>query len=706
MTTPLNEAQRAFCSSSSENIRLLAPAGCGKTLSILHRCVHLVRESSQGIMRLLVVAFTRAAKDELQSRINEDDQFKGLRDVTDVATLNSWGFRRIKKEAFNPKLITSKKDYHFTVLNQLQPVWSEHSRIKKAIVDKKNRTPQVLMNVIDAFKSLGFDHIHHTNFELFCSHIDYLDGLNLKWRLDEQFDELTKLGMLESKSTGGGMEAPKAGRQEVYKVFFQFWREAAEYLIKMNTFTLEDQKYFAYLDEQQKLKEEKLLSGVARYSHLFVDEFQDINPLDLNLIKAIMQRNRATLTVAGDDDQAIFEWRGASIEYVLNPGKFFETSFDTHILDVNYRSPANIVTHSTYLIENNRRRVEKAVGAFSKQDASIDVRRVPSLSDALAYVYEVVEDSRSKGVSPAQVAIIGRKRSQIIPYQIYFASRDVPFCAAEDLSLFLSDAFDRLLDLIAIKTRFDKQDGAQIVGDVIKLCDLSKRYPLSKKDRENVRGHIQSNRPSSVDNAIDLLAGYHGSLKGANAGRRVSLAMAEAVRSFVQAKTVAETMETLSECFEGLQVDIGKAKEDIFYTDPPFWQLAEFASSYSSNYEKFVDDIRRAKDQLVYVAPFSDEEKSVSENKIWKRPVHLMTALRAKGKEFNTVILLDVIDGIWPNKNAKTSLQLEAERRVFYVAFTRARERVVMLFSDRVGKEKSLASPYIKELGLDTGSIH
>ena len=182
-----------------------------------------------------------------------------------------------------------------------------------------------------------------------------------------------------------------------------------------------------------------------------------------------------------------------------------------------------------------------------------------------------------------------------------------------------------------------------------------------------------------------------------------SEAMTDAITNFVAAGTVTETLETLSTHFGGLQIDMGKAEDDIFYTDPPFLQLADFASSYGDQYDQFVDDIERAKDKLVYVPPFSDKDQGTSANGNWKQPVHLMTALRAKGKEFDTVILLDVVNGIWPNKNANTPAKLEAERRVFYVAFTRARKRVVMLISSRTGSAESVDSPYIEELGLPPG---
>lgn len=77
-----------------------------------------------------------------------------------------------------------------------------------------------------------------------------------------------------------------------------------------------------------------------------------------------------------------------------------------------------------------------------------------------------------------------------------------------------------------------------------------------------------------------------------------------------------------------------------------------------------------------------------------------MTALRAKGKEFDTVILLDVYDGMWPNRNAASPEEREAERRIFYVAFTRARRRVVMTLLERVGSRPTVPSPFLQEMGL------
>lgn len=80
-----------------------------------------------------------------------------------------------------------------------------------------------------------------------------------------------------------------------------------------------------------------------------------------------------------------------------------------------------------------------------------------------------------------------------------------------------------------------------------------------------------------------------------------------------------------------------------------------------------------------------------------------MTALRAKGREFDEVVLLDVNDGIWPARQAETAAQKEQERRVFYVAMTRAKEKLLITVNGRIGRDPAYRSPYIDEAGL--GSI-
>ncbi len=700
MLSVLDKSQQRFCDAPPGDLRLLAPAGCGKTLSLLFRCRSLFEKARPRNSRLLIVTFTVAARQELASRVNDDARFAALRDFVEITTLNSWGFRRVRKRAFNPKLVTNK-DYHFTMLNQLQPIWVKHPAVKNAIQQKRHTTPRQMMNLMGGFKSVGFDHTRQGNFEQFAAKMREIRSHGLGPRLDELTEQLGRLGVLATQVDHLGDESVKGGEQDIYRNFFRFWREATQHLIDSATFTLEDQKYVAYLDERAKLEEGKFLTGAARYDHILVDEFQDINPLDLALITTIAQRNRATITIAGDDDQALFEWRGATPEYILDPSRFLGRNFKTFTLAVNYRSPANIVQLSQRLIAHNSRRVPKDVRAHSTQDAAIYVHKTADLQEAMDMVFSEVRNFVGSGQSPTRVAIVGRKRSQLIPYQVYFAANNVPFCAAEDLQVFLSQTFDRLLHLIEIKTRCQtRQRRTQVVDDLMDLCNLVKRYPLSKKDHEAVRRYMSKMPATNLAEAADRLAAYTGPLKGANHQGRISKDMADSIRHFMQAATVSDTIDQLGEHFDGLKLDMGKAEDDIFFADPPFLHLSEYATRYGDDYVRFIEDVERAKEQLVYVPPFEDDGQPGLAEDLWKRPVHLMTALRAKGKEFDTVILLDVNDGIWPDRHAHTLAQKEAERRVFYVAFTRARKRLILLVSERHGTKIAIPSPYISELGL------
>ena len=706
----LDSRQQAFCTaSSSANLRLLAPAGCGKTLCLLARCENLARQadrSQKSTPRFLLVTFTRAATIELTDRIGDRTQFPCLTSLADrnpaavdISTLNAWGYRRIRKQTFSPRLLKNKADYHFAVLNQLQPVWRRHQYVAKAIKAKKNKVPRRLMEIIDAFKSLGFDHTHHTNSATFLAHIRGLTEQGLTARLNRQVDELARLNVIDTKLVGQH-ELAKTDRRQLYGRFFIFWRDAVQHLSESATFTFEDQKYVAFLHEREAVERGSLLSGAAAYSHVLVDEFQDINPLDLNLIRAIADRSRASLTVTGDDDQAIFEWRGASPEYILRPDGFLGRPFVTHKLGVNYRSPANIVDRSQRLIRHNQRREPKAIRAAQNANARIVVFPIRDFHQAIGAVNAVLKLAFSDG---SRVAIIGRKRSQIIPFQVDFVSKGVQFCAAEDLQVFLSKTFDSLLDLLEIKTRAAAPThGYASMKDTLDLCDRVKWYPLSKKDKSSLQRHLVRHEPRTLLEAAAALRQYEGSLKRRKNGIKIAGEMADAIEGFVACGSVAETLECLGERFQGLRKDFGKADDDIFFLDPPFGRLAEYARGHGDDYDRFIWDIKGARDELAVVPQFHDDDGVAAEQtNLFKRPVHLMTAPRAKGREFDYVVLLDVVDGIWPIRTKdQTEAELEAERRLFYVAFTRTRKEIVMLVNQSLNGRDAKPSPYIRELGV------
>jgi DNA helicase II / ATP-dependent DNA helicase PcrA len=334
----------------------------------------------------------------------------------------------------------------------------------------------------------------------------------------------------------------------------------------------------------------------------------------------------------------------------------------------------------------------------SSEIADVRVLRMPSLSQSLEYVLAQV---RLMLAIPTikKVAIIGRKRSQIIPYQITFARENIPFYAAEDLQVFLSDAFGELKEMLAIKARAGAGPipGLDAVADLLKLANKVKRFPLNKSDLQQLARHLQQERPRSLIAALDCLRRYQGPLKGGNGGGAMSETFFLAIAPLLHARTVADSIRTISLNFEGLQKDYGKSLDDIFYADPPFLYLAEYAARYGDRYTEFYDDIEKA---IATLARVTSDNEDAPQNNSWKLPLHLMTALRAKGKEFDVVIILDTNRDIWPSKLAETDDQLEQERRVFYVALTRARKQLTLLVNDSMLGTPAAPSPYISEMGL------
>ena len=488
--------------------------GCWLPLAVVKRrlcCIDARNWSKRSNRkpRFLIVAFTKAATAELQDRLNNDPHFEAVRGQANITTLNAYGWNRIRNQVSNPKLLTTSTDQYFAMKNQLRPVWAGSQYIEP-VVSKPGNGARILMTVMDNMKSMGFVHTQDTNRVICQEHLDALAGQGLAWRIDEQFELLTDIGVLDRPKRGDS-DGPSTSRRDFYDRFFTFWRNATERLLEESTFTFEDQKYWTYLDLTSSDREGKpkpFLSGAARYDHILVDEFQDINPLDLALIKAIAERNQATLTIVGDDDQAIFEWRGATPEYILHPGRYFGVEFDDYHLQINYRSPKNIVDLSQHLIANNENRVSKRVRAAEDADiAQIDIMKTDNINERLALVTDVVRNTEY----PGKVAVISRLRRQLIPYQIYFASDGAPFHTAVDLDIFNSSAFDSLINLLEIWGRSqDNRRQGQAIDDAISICNLIRRRPLGKKNKDDLSRHLRGSNPKSVAEALSTLKDYDG----------------------------------------------------------------------------------------------------------------------------------------------------------------------------------------------------
>lgn len=690
---PLDDSQRHFCSLPAKYIRMLAPAGSGKTYSLLHRCKFLLEKEKARKPSFLVFTFTRAARDELLRRLH-DGHFTALKGHTTITTLNAFGNKFIRSQKRHLKLITSSTDKFYCVNNALGPVWEKHERIKQLVTESRHSVR--LLDLIDYLKSLGFRHDNVATVAEFRHHIEQLESWKLTAHVHRLLKELADLQLLTPLPSANGFDSLI---EQAYESFVKFWVDACTSMYQMATFTLEDQKYWARILIEDSHQSNMPRSILPRCSHILVDEFQDVNPLDLLLLKALREATDADLTIVGDDDQAIFEWRSATPEFILAPEQHFNVSFNTCVLSRNYRCPRNIVEMSQRLIRHNHRRVDKEVTPVLKSDARIELLSYASANDAYDQVLDRVLDLLRTG-QIKNAALVGRKRSQIVPYQIICASRDIDFCAAEDLNVFLSSAFQELMDMLAIRGRLRRDVAWEFdpVDDVLKLCDKVKKYPLNKNDKKALRSFLKHAGGVKYEDIIASLGDYRGPLKGKNDSGDTSRQFAGAISKLLRAETVREALIVISNSFAGLQKDYGKALEDIFYTDPPFLHLADYARRYGDDFEAFLRDLERAKDSLEnFTDGIEEEAEAVSE--AWRRPLHLMTALRAKGKEFDAVVVLDANEGIWPSCLAQSPDEYEQERRLFYVSVTRVRKYLFFVINDRIADRIVTPSRFLYEMG-------
>ncbi len=411
----LDASQLAFVQADSHNIRLLAPAGSGKTHSLLHRCAEVHRRSA-GAASFLIVSFTRAARDELRARLSSPD-FAAFSVHADVVTLNGWGHRRLRAMSHQPRLHVSDLERTTMVKTVLSPAWSAVPALEKGMKHQPFKLPKLLANLLDTMKTLGFDH-EDGSLRMADDRLEEIEQLGLLPLLDDFMVHLEELGVLSGRRWEPFLE-----------VVLPYFNVACQQQYATGSFTLEDQKYGAWIDQRRQLQSGTRPGNGERISHILIDEFQDINPLDLALILKVAELNDSALTIVGDDDQAIFEWRGAAPDFILEPERYLNRPFATYILEKNYRSPRNIVQKSARLIGHNQRRVPKTMIPVSTTDADIHIFNGETFLDSVDEVVHEIRRFIEAATPNARMALLSRKRAQLIPYQILLAREDIPFCA-------------------------------------------------------------------------------------------------------------------------------------------------------------------------------------------------------------------------------------------------------------------------------------
>ena len=386
-----------------------------------------------------------------------------------------------------------------------------------------------------------------------------------------------------------------------------------------------------------------------RYRYILVDEFQDINFLQYNIIKLIAGEKQ-NITVVGDDDQSIYRFRGARPEIMLG----FERDFRNVkkvFLDINFRSSTQIVNASTKLISFNSKRFPKNFKAKNGDGAPVSLIEFKNPFLEVNSIIKDIKDYIKSGQDINSIAVL--YRTNLSPRLLIerLMRNNIPFT--------IRDAIPNLFDHWVAKDIISYIKLAINMGDKSDLLRIS-----NKPNRYISRDSLSSSRVN-----IDTLFDYYDD-KSYMIKRIVELR--EHLRTIKNLKpaTALRYIRNVVGYDEYIEeyCDMNGVESDDCYSI--LGDLENSAAEYNNFNDWFVH-MDEYKDELIEAKRKSNEND---------KGVRLMTFHSSKGLEFDIVYIIDVNEGSVPYKKAKGVDEIEEERRMFYVAMTRARKKLFICY--------------------------
>ena len=406
-----------------------------------------------------------------------------------------------------------------------------------------------------------------------------------------------------------------------------------------------------------------------RWSYLHVDEYQDTNHIQY-LLARMLARPRENICVVGDIDQSIYSWRGADFRNVLN----FENDYPNAkviLLEENYRSTKNILAAAESVIEKNKKRKDKRLFTENKTGAKITLYPARNEIDEALFITETAHSLLRNGVSTHDIAVLYRANFQSRVLEEAFLSSGIPYQV--------------------LGTRFfERKEIKDMLAFIHAALDSENLHALERIINTPPRGAGKVTRAK-------VLAGRRGELAGETKKNIDALfALLEHIKERSRTSKVSELiMYALKE--SGLEEYLLNSSEDDIERLENIKELVTLATKYDAlsiedALEKFLLDTSLLA---------SDEEGARDKN-----GVKLMTAHSAKGLEFSYVFIAGLEDGLFPHARGKDeSIDEEEERRLFYVALTRAKEKLYLSYAqERMiygARAISLPSEFIFDISED-----
>lgn len=406
-----------------------------------------------------------------------------------------------------------------------------------------------------------------------------------------------------------------------------------------------------------------------KFKYILIDEFQDINKAQYEVVR-LLAAPANNLFIVGDDDQSIYRFRGAKPEIMLGFEKDYPETKKV-LLGINYRSTGKIVEMSCKIIENNKKRFEKKISSNREAGEKVWIHKVVDGKAQSAEILKKIQEYHGQGIPYSSMAVIYRTNTQPRPILGKLMEYNIPFQVRDTIpSLFDHWIAENMISYLkmALGSR-DRQTFLNIMNrpkryisrsmvtkptvNLIELADSVREKPWLAERIERMLydlGQIAKMGPYQAIQYIRTTVGYDDYLREYAAFRKM--------KEDDLLEVLMEVQETAKEC---------RRIEDWF----------EYIEQYE---EELADQLKAGRQKQADSVVFT-------------------TMHSAKGLEYDVVFLPDAAEGIIPHKKALKEADIEEERRLFYVAVTRAKNHLHIYAPKELYQKEQILSRFVKEMG-------
>ena len=603
-----NEAQAQAIQHTDGPCLVLAGPGSGKTLTIVNRVKYLIEKQKVRPEEILVVTFTRFAAAEMKSRLC---LVMGKRDL--------------------PVTVGTFHGIYYGILK-----WAY--RMNQENILSETEKYQILRGVINKERMEIFD--------------------------EEDFiqDIAAEIGKVKNNRIPLEEFVSEKCSADAFRNIYRNYEQHRKELKKID---FDDMLVLCY--ELFQSRPDVLAQWQKKFRYVLIDEFQDINRIQYDVIRMLAQPEN-NLFVVGDDDQAIYGFRGADSELMLGFGKDFPNAKQI-LLGMNYRSTANIVQNSLKLIENNVERYSKKLEANREGGSCLHIQEVKDPVEEAEYVLEEIQKCKENGIKEEEIAILFRVHTDARAVVEAMVERKIPFQMKEHLPNIYEHFVAK--DIMAY---FRLATGARHRQDFLQIMNRPKRY-LGRDSVAGAKVSFEDMRKFYCDKdwMIDRIDQFEWDVK-----MLMKMAPYAAIQYIRKRIGYDDFLKEYAFTHQINRSDLNEVLAEI----------EEAAKAFSSVEEWFA-----------HVEEYTETLKVKEKERNRPRPgVRLMTIHASKGLEFKQVFLIAANEGRIPYQKAKTDKEIEEERRLFYVAMTRAKDFLKICYVKIKNGKEVAPSRFVDEL--------